>query len=242
MRWLLGCVYWALENEVDALSSWENSMQEISEHARKIDRNNLNDVQWYANVQQEMEEAIKYAADHNAPPPPKIKPRSNGKKHLLQTLPVIGRIPAGTPLNILPDAASFMEVDEVILENKRYHIVSLFHDKKVVNLHTRQRFYILHVNGNSMNQATPEPIENGDYVILREQTTAESGDIVAAEIVGVDDRATLKRFKIDSGTFFLMPESADPEFKKPIYLDHIFTQFDDRFYIRGVAIAVLKPA
>ena len=218
-RWLLGCVYWQLEDEVEALSSWENAMQDFSEQAIKIAKNNPADAQWYDNVKGDMERAIRDAvADNNSDippsPPSRMKSKSKGKKHLLQDLPVIGQIQAGAPLGVLPDTSDFMEVDQVILESKKYYIVSLLHDRKIVNLSPKQNFYVLHVRGNSMNQATPEPIENGDYVILRQQNTADSGDIVAAEIVGVDDRATLKRFKIDSGNIFLVPESADPEFEE----------------------------
>jgi SOS-response transcriptional repressor LexA len=243
-RWLLGCVYWHLEDEVDALSAWENAMQDFREQAKKIEKNK-DEVQWYTLVQKDMKDAIQYAVDHNAPPPPPPplgrKSKNNDKKHLLQDLPVIGQIPAGTPLGILPNASDFMEVDQVILENKKHNIVSLLYDRQVVNLSPKENFYVLHVRGNSMNQATPEPIEDGDYVILHQQNTAASGDIVAVEIVGVDDRATLKRVKIDSSTISLMPESMDPEFKKPMYLNHVFTKLDIDFHIRGVAIAVLKP-
>jgi len=154
---------------------------------------------------------------------------------------LLEKFPQVRPLDVLPVALDFMEVDQVILEDKKYRIVSLLCGKQVVNLPCGQHHFVLHVRGNSMNQATPEPIDNGDYVILREQNTAESGDIVAVEIVGVDDRATLKRFKIESGKIFLVPESADLEFKKPMYLNHIFTKLDVDIYIRGVAVAVLKP-
>jgi SOS-response transcriptional repressor LexA len=195
-------------------------------------------------MQKDMKDAIQYAVDNNAPPPPPVgmRPKNNNKKHLLQNLPVIGKISAGAPLSVLPDTSDYMEIDQVMLQNKKYYIVSLLYDVKAVNLPPEQSFYVLHVRGNSMNQATPEPIEDGDYVILRQQNTAESGDIVAVEIVGVDDRATLKRLKIDSGKIFLVPESSDPEFKKPIYLNHVFTTLDVDFYIRGVALAVLKLA
>jgi SOS-response transcriptional repressor LexA len=245
-RWLLGCVFWHLEDEVEALSSWENAMQDFNEQAVKIAKNNPAGAQWYESVKGDMERAIRDAVSDNTsdvppPPPSGMRPKNNGKKHLIQDLPVIGQISAGTPLGILPDTADFMEIDQVILENKKFRIVSLLYNKQVVNLLPKQNFFVLHVLGNSMNQATPEPIENGDYVILRELNKAESGDIVAAEIVGVDNRVTLKRFKIESGKIFLVPESADSEFKKPMYLNHIFTKLDIGFHIRGVAVAVLKP-
>jgi len=165
------------------------------------------------------------------------------KMHPLESLPVIGEIPAGTPLNVVP-TLYYMETNQVSLDGKDFKIVSLLPGEKVVNLPMGQRFYVLRVIGDSMNRATPEPIENGDYVIMREQRTAENEDIVAAEIVsgdGKDDRATLKRFKRIDGKLFLIPESTNPMFSERIDPTKFFTKFDEEFYVRGVALAVLKP-
>ena len=49
-------------------------------------------------------------------------------------------------------------------------------------------FYILRASGCSMTEAG---IDDGDLVVIREQNTAEDGQIVVAL---VDDEATLKRF------------------------------------------------
>lgn len=134
-----------------------------------------------------------------------------------------------------------MEVDRILLAGKEYRIESLIRGERVINLSVGFRYFVLRVSGNSMNQSTPVPIENGNYVIMREQNMAESGDIVAAEIVGVDNRATLKRFKREPNAIFLAPESSAPEFKRPVYIEREFNNFNDGFYIRGVAVAVLKP-
>lgn len=96
-----------------------------------------------------------------------------------------------------------------------------------------------------MNECSPEPIEDGNYVILREQHRADSGEIVAALIVkdqGEGERlATLKRYVLRDGKVFLKPESNDPKFQKPVYENRVFGHMDEEFQIRGVAIAVLKP-
>lgn len=244
-RWLLGCMYWYIGDSINALSAWEAGHRHFEEQAKKSGRG-TGLVQWYDEKIQEMEDAIKYAADHEAPPFPRVARRKKnpGKPHLLQSLPVIGQIPAGTPLHVLPDPVDFMSMERVRLNDQDYRAVSLLRGERVVKIPPEQSFYILRVYGNSMNQCSPEPIEDGDYVILRKQHTAENGDIVAAEITsgaGVDDRATLKRFKIQDKTIYLIPESSDPEFQKPIYVNRSFTRLDDGFHIRGVAIAVLKP-
>ena len=43
---------------------------------------------------------------------------------------------------------------------------------------------------------------NGDFVVVREQQTAENGDIVAALL---DDEATVKTFRNENGHIWLIP-------------------------------------
>jgi SOS-response transcriptional repressor LexA len=98
-------------------------------------------------------------------------------------------------------------------------------------------------------------IEEGDYVVIRRQSTAEDRDIVAAVIRGEDDpqksEASLKRFitgqkmgkeKSKINQITLRAESLEEEFKdwertfSPEQQDE-----DDGFSIFGVVIAYLKP-
>jgi SOS-response transcriptional repressor LexA len=245
-RWLLGCVYWHLEDEIDALSTWENSVQDFSEQVRKIGKTSK-EASWYVEQINIMQGAIKYAVDYKIPPAAPGVAKAKGKSaekrkgSLIRSLPVLGTIPAGTPRSIIPSSSEFMEIDHVLLEDGEYYAESLLRGEKMINLSTGQCYFVLRVQGNSMNQSTAVSIENGNYVILREQSVAESGDIVAAEIIGVDNCATLKRFKKEEKGFFLIPESNDPEFRKPFYFERSFEKFDEGFYIRGVAVAVLKP-
>jgi SOS-response transcriptional repressor LexA len=74
-------------------------------------------------------------------------------------------------------------------------------------------------------------------VLLRKVDIPENGDIVLAEIVGVDSKATLKRYFIEKGTITLRPNSSNP-----IHQPFVFKKIDDGFYIRGVVVAVLKPS
>jgi len=244
-RWLLGCVFWQLNDEVHALSAWEKALNDFKElEARTL--KNADRTSWYKEKVKEMSDAIRQAAENNFPPYPVYTKPKNGtskKTHSIRSLPVIGEIPAGTPLSVMPDPVDFMETSQVSLNGKEFKIVSLVPGEKLVNLQDMQRYYILRVSGTSMNRATPEPIENGDYVIMRAQQTAENRDIVAAEIVsgdGKDDRATLKRFMRIDGKIYLVPESTDPKYSEKIDLLDCFTKFDEGFYIRGVALAVLK--
>ena len=61
--------------------------------------------------------------------------------------------------------------------------------------------FLLRVVGDSMIDAA---ICDGDWVVVRQQSTAENGDIVAALL---DDEATVKTFKRRDGHVWLMPHN-----------------------------------
>ncbi|MCL2826071.1 MAG: transcriptional repressor LexA [Eggerthellaceae bacterium] len=65
--------------------------------------------------------------------------------------------------------------------------------------------FLLSVRGDSMIEAG---INNGDYVVVKEQPTADNGDIVVALI---DDGATVKRFYRESDHIRLQPENSSME-------------------------------
>jgi repressor LexA len=61
--------------------------------------------------------------------------------------------------------------------------------------------FLLRVVGDSMVDAA---ITDGDWVVVRQQPTAENGDIVAAMI---DGEATVKTFKRRDGHVWLLPHN-----------------------------------
>lgn len=83
-------------------------------------------------------------------------------------------------------------------------------------------FYILRASGCSMTEAG---IDDGDLVVIREQNTAEDGQIVVAL---VDDEATLKRFFHEGDRIRLHPEN--PQMKDIFVTD---------CRIQGVAVKVI---
>lgn len=87
------------------------------------------------------------------------------------------------------------------------------------------KFFVLHASGQSMIGAG---IEDGDLVVVRQQPTAEPGQIVVAL---VEDEVTLKRFYPDpeNGCVRLHPENKR---LKDIIVDDC--------QIQGVAVKVLK--
>lgn len=70
--------------------------------------------------------------------------------------------------------------------------------------------FLLSVHGDSMIEAG---INDGDYLVIREQKTADNGDIVVALI---DDGATVKRFFKEDGHIRLQPENSSMD---PIIVD-----------------------
>ena len=59
-------------------------------------------------------------------------------------------------------------------------------------------------------------INNGDVVVIQEQSTANNGDIVVALIEG--EEATLKTFRRRGATIAL--EAANPAYETRLYQDH----------------------
>ncbi|MBS5842864.1 MAG: transcriptional repressor LexA [Clostridiales bacterium] len=86
-------------------------------------------------------------------------------------------------------------------------------------------FFILRASGDSMVEAG---IEDGDFVVIRQQSTAEEGDIVVALL---DDEATLKTYYRDNKRKCIR---LHPENRK--YKD-ILTE---AVIIQGVAIKIIK--
>ena len=95
-----------------------------------------------------------------------------------------------------------------------------------VSLFGKGDFFLLRANGDSMIDVG---IDHGDLVLIRQQSTAEPGQIVVA-LIG-DEEATLKRFYPDyeNGIFRLHPEN-------PTMEDIIV----DNCIIQGVAVKVIK--
>lgn len=81
----------------------------------------------------------------------------------------------------------------------------------------------------TMAKVAGEKIEDGDLVLVRQQATANDGDIVVALI---DGEATIKHFARASGYFVLKPDSTSGE-HRPIVVDR-------DFHIQGTVVRVLK--
>ncbi len=242
--WIRSCIQWLLPSRIEnAISGWERSrglFERLQSQSSSVQ------AKWYQERIAEMREAIDRATEEDGPLPyeetqnetASRRKRANENHAVLRMYPVYGQIPAGKPLTI-DTSTGWLDIDEVVLNDEQYRIGNLRNDEQIIHLQNSYRYYLLEVTGNSMNSATPIPIEDKDFVLLREQNTANNQDIVAVEIVGSDDRATLKRYYEKDGKVFLRPESDDRSFMS-IDIERELTDLDNDFFIRGLAIAVFK--
>ena len=107
-------------------------------------------------------------------------------------VPLIGTIAAGQPILAEENIENYFPIPVEMLPN--------------------QETFMLRVKGDSMVNAG---IFNGDEIIIKQQSYARNGEIVAAL---VDDSATVKRFYKENGHYRLQPENDSME---PIIVDHV---------------------
>ncbi|MDR0267695.1 transcriptional repressor LexA [Paenibacillus sp.] len=118
---------------------------------------------------------------------------SNLFTHTIARIPVVGKVTAGVPITATENIEDYFPLPQ--------HYVG---DEKV---------FMLSVMGDSMIEAG---IHNGDYVIVRQQQTADNGDIVVA--MTDEDEATVKTFYKEKDHIRLQPENASYE---PLRLNHV---------------------
>ncbi len=122
----------------------------------------------------------------------------------MMSIPLVGRVAAGQPILAVENVVGQILVDGSVA--------------------SRGRCFALTVQGESMLDAG---IRDGDIVIVRQQSVAESGDVVVALL---HDEATVKRLSIRDEHIELQPEN--PAFK-PISIEP-----DDDFRILGKVVGI----
>ncbi len=170
----------------------------------------------------------------SASPLTEAQPIPTNTGDLLEALPVIAEVPAGPWKQTRGDrnVLGHVTIDQVFINNEP-HFVKNLRGGHIISLASIEKHVVIKITGNSMNASEPTPIEDGDYVLLRRQNTAQAGDIVVAKILDPATRSaltTIKRFLVD-GHPLLKAESTDPNYGK----------LDEEFKIDGLAIAVFKP-
>lgn len=123
----------------------------------------------------------------------------------MSDVPVVGSIACGTPMLAEENIERYIPISKALLGNGT--------------------FFALHAKGDSMIKAN---IEDGDFVIVRQQNSANEGEIIVALI---ENEATLKRYYLDKK-------------KKKIRLHPENDEMEDMYFneisIQGVAVKVLK--
>ena len=118
-------------------------------------------------------------------------------------VPVIGRVAAGAPILAEENIENYFPIPMEFMPN--------------------EKTFLLSVKGESMINAG---ILDGDYVLIKQQSNAENGDMVVAL---VEDGATVKRFFKEEGVYRLQPEN---DFMDPIIVESV--------EILGKAIGVFR--
>lgn len=107
-------------------------------------------------------------------------------------VPVIGRVAAGAPILAEENIENYFPIPMEFMPN--------------------EKTFLLSVKGESMINAG---ILDGDYVLIKQQSNAENGDMVVAL---VEDGATVKRFFKEEVVYRLQPEN---DFMDPIIVESV---------------------
>jgi repressor LexA len=119
-------------------------------------------------------------------------------------LPMLGTVAAGSPTQAV-EQSEWLEFNDLFGGHNNY---------------------ALRVRGQSMVE---DHIQDGDYVVIRRQETAQNGERVVAMVEG---EVTLKRFYKDRNRIRLEPANGD--------FDPIFVHPDDNIKILGTLAGVLR--
>lgn len=119
--------------------------------------------------------------------------------------PIVGEIAAGSPIYAYPDRSETLGIPSELASRGR-------------------STFVLRVRGKSM---IDDHIDDGDFVVVQEQSTARDGDIVVALLE--DSTATLKRFYRERDRIRLQPANGS---MSPIYARDV--------QIQGKVIGVIR--
>lgn len=138
------------------------------------------------------------------PPPRSAMPVETANAN---AVPIMGKIAAGTPIEAIQHVTNNVAVPGDMLHNSGRH-------------------YALEVKGDSMIEAG---INEGDVVVIHEQSDADNGDIVVALVE--DQEATLKRLRKRGSAIAL--EAANPAYETRVYRD-------DQVKVQGKLVGLIR--
>jgi repressor LexA len=148
-----------------------------------------------------------------------LKKRPDGEMQLIRgsendvshertvNIPLVGRVACGLPILAEENIEAMLPVSTKLA-------------------YPGSRYFFLRAIGDSMNEAG---IDDGDFVLVRQQQSANDGDIVVALI---DDEATIKEFHRKKSAVILKPRSSNKK-HQPIILT-------SNFEIQGVVVTAIS--
>ncbi|WP_405291623.1 transcriptional repressor LexA [Algibacter sp. Ld11] len=122
-------------------------------------------------------------------------------------IPLIGSVACGLPIYAEENIEAKISISKKLVKNV-------------------SDYFLLRASGDSMNK---KGITSGDLLLIKQQQTANHGDLVVALI---DDDATVKEFINNGDTIVLKPHSTNPK-HQPIILT-------TDFRIQGIVEKVIK--
>jgi len=125
-------------------------------------------------------------------------------------IPLVGNVACGVPILAVENIVAYIPYQKTLIHGDP------------------DNYFFLKAIGDSMNISNP-PINDGDYVLVKKQNSADAGQRVVA-LIG--DEATIKKLEVKEDTIVLQPESSNQQ-NKPIYL------FDNPL-IQGVVAGVIN--
>jgi len=121
-------------------------------------------------------------------------------------IPLVGTVACGTPVLAEENVEGMIPVSTKLAKSPH-------------------RYFLLKAEGDSMNE---KGVNDGDLVLVRQQLTADNGDMIVAL---VDDEATIKEFYRLGDIIILKPKSTNKQ-HKPIVLTK-------DFQIQGVVVTAI---
>ncbi len=114
-------------------------------------------------------------------------------------VPLVGKAPCGTPVLSEENIEAKIRVSEKLARPPH-------------------NYFLLRASGNSMDLAG---IQDGNLLLVRQQSTANNGDYVVAL---VDGEATIKEFRRDKNVILLKPKSSNESYKPIITTSDLLIQ------------------
>jgi repressor LexA len=161
-----------------------SSTSSVSHQLSQLERAGY--IKRHANTARTLEVLIRLSPEADSTVTPLVSVSDN-----IVSVPLVGRIAAGIPITAEQHVEDVVGLPRQLVGNGN--------------------LFMLKVVGDSMIDAA---ICDGDWVVVREQATADNGDIVAAML---DEEATVKVFKQRDGHTWLLPQNSAYE---PILGDH----------------------